>query len=75
MILGIIGMIILVSAYFLVITGKLDAKSRLYLALNIIASIVLGIYAYSIMSWPFLAINVVWILGSVYQMIRNEKDK
>ena len=67
-------MIILVSAYFLVITGKLDAKSRLYLALNIIASIVLGIYAYSIMSWPFLAINVVWILGSVYQMIRNEKD-
>ena len=67
-------MIILVSAYFLVITGKLDAKSRLYLALNIIASIVLGIYAYSIMSWPVLAINVVWILGSVYQMIRNEKD-
>jgi len=75
MIIGIIGMIILVSAYFLIITGTLNAKSRLYLGLNIIASIILGIYAYNIMSWPFLSINIVWIIGSVYQMIRNEREK
>ena len=73
MIIGIMGMIILISAYFLVIAGKLDPKNKIYLGLNIFASFLLGYYAYSINSWPFLAINVIWIIGSVYQMIRNGK--
>ncbi|MFT4309615.1 MAG: CBU_0592 family membrane protein [Candidatus Woesearchaeota archaeon] len=74
MIIGIIGMTILVSAYLLAITGKLGAQSVHYLGLNIIASVLLGIYAYMIMSWPFLAINIVWITGSVYQIFRNKNS-
>jgi hypothetical protein len=73
MIIGIIGMIILVSAYLLVISGKLEASAKEYLGLNMIASSLLGIYAYTIMSWPFLAINAVWITGSAYQMAKGNK--
>lgn len=74
MILGIIGMTILVSAYFLVISSIVSVKSKLYLGINIFASILLGIYAYSINSWPFIIINIVWILGTAYQMIANERE-
>lgn len=59
-ILGWAATVLLVGAYALVATHRLDARSPLYHVLNVVGAI--GLVSYSIykMAWPQVALNAFW---------------
>ena len=59
-IVGWAATVLLVGAYALVATHRLDARSSLYHVLNVVGAI--GLVSYSIykMAWPQVALNAFW---------------
>lgn len=59
-VIGWAATVLLVGAYALVATHRLDARSALYHVLNVVGAI--GLVSYSIykMAWPQVALNAFW---------------
>ena len=59
-IIGWVATVLLVGAYALVATHRLDARSSTYHVLNVIGAV--GLVSYSIykMAWPQVALNAFW---------------
>ncbi|MEM1327326.1 MAG: hypothetical protein AAGI23_15290 [Bacteroidota bacterium] len=75
-ILGWIGSILLVAAYWMVSRGRIDPKSATYHGMNIIASILLTINTVYYGALPSATVNTIWIfIGSyyVYLFYKNRK--
>lgn len=70
-ILGWIGAIILLLAYTLNILQKLDNNSNSFLIINLLGAALLTINAYSTGSYPFLVVNLFWVLVSIYQLSKK----
>lgn len=59
-IFGTSGAVIVLAAFLLNQTKRLTTESFTYDFLNFIGSVVLLIYAITIASYPFVAINIIW---------------
>lgn len=68
-IVGIIGMIFLLTAFALNLFKKVTQDSSIYNIFNIIGAGLLAYYAYALNSIPFLILEAVWILFAVYKLI------
>ncbi len=68
-IIGIIGMIFLLTAFALNLFKKITQDSLIYNIFNIIGAGFLAYYAYILNSIPFLILQVIWILFAVYKLI------
>lgn len=71
LIFGAIGGAIILIAYLLELFQHIDPYNKLFLAANIIGSALLVYYAYLLDSIPFLILNAAWVLGSIYELIKN----
>lgn len=72
---GIIGVICILSAFLLdEFYKKLNSETATYNLLNIVGSGLLMYYAYALQSWPFLALNAVWLIAAVIKLIRIVKQ-
>lgn len=69
------GAIILLVAYTLNILQKLDNDSNYFLTINLLGAFLLTINAYSTGSYPFLVVNLFWVLVSIYQLCRKIAGK
>ena len=67
-ILGWAGTGIVLTAYVLVSTGKIQPKATLYQAANVVAGVGLGLNAYVNGAWPLVALNVVWAAVRLYNL-------
>ncbi len=68
--IGIIGVGIILLAYFLQIVSVISAKSKLFLALNIIGS-ALACYASILINyWPFVILEGTWCIVSIFGLIK-----
>lgn len=70
-VVGIIGMSCILSAFLLVQVGYFTPKSLCYELLNFVGSVFLVIYAIPPLSWPFIILNSIWALASLWEMIRR----
>jgi hypothetical protein len=74
-ILGWVGAIILLLAYTLNILQKLDNDSNSFLIINLLGASLLTINAYSTESYPFLVVNLFWVLVSIYQLSKKVGER
>ena len=68
-IIGIIGLIFILSAFFLNLIHKLGAKSKIYLLMNIVGSAILSYYALFLNSMPFSILQVIWGMLALIKLI------
>lgn len=68
--IGIIGMLLLLISFVTEVLRLLHRAHVIYLLLNFLGSAAMTYYAFVINSWPFLVLNGVWALFSLYGLIR-----
>ncbi len=74
-IIGWIGMLLLLTAYFLVSNKRIKPVSRLYQILNLVAAICLIINCFN-RSWPIVALNSFWVIiagKTLWQIFREKR--
>ena len=70
---GIAGAALLIVAFYLTQINRLKADDFAYDAANFFGGLLLVIYATWIMAWPFLILNSVWAIVSLFDMIHDIK--
>ncbi len=70
LIFGLSGMFLLLIVFMLELFEALDAENPIYIIVNIAGSALMAYYALLIDSLPFLILNCVWCLASVYDIMR-----
>ncbi|MEK7566732.1 MAG: hypothetical protein AAB527_01180 [Patescibacteria group bacterium] len=68
-ILGWLGTILIVGAYFLVSSKKLDSQGVFYQSTNLLGAIFVGINVFYKSAWPALGLQVVWGLISIWAIL------
>ena len=71
---GIIGVVCILVAFILDEFSTLNTKTVSYNLLNIFGSGLLMYYAYTLQSWPFVALNGVWLIAAGIKLVRILKD-
>ena len=61
--------VLLVGAYALVATRRLDARSPMYHVLNLVGAIGLAAYSLYKVAWPQLALNLFWGVVAVVGIV------
>lgn len=72
--LGYMGALLILSAYFMVSTGRWKARSFVFQGTNVFASILLVTYAFNIGAYPNLVMNGVFMsigLATIIQLLRK----
>ncbi|MBT4334375.1 hypothetical protein HOD61_00995 [archaeon] len=69
LIVGLIGMLIILTAFVLNLLKIVTQDEIIYSVMNIIGSLLLAVYSYNLNSIPFLALQSVWISFAVYKII------
>lgn len=65
----VIGSVLILAAFALAQRGVLDARSRVYLVLNLVGSGVLAADAVAEKQWGFLLLEGVWSLVSLLSLL------
>lgn len=68
--IGFIGVTILLLAFFLNLTGKIDQNDLSYIVMNIIGAGLAGFASFLINYVPFIILEGTWTLVSVYALAR-----
>ena len=66
----IVGALLIVAAYVLAQFNILSQHSLMYLAANLVGSLVLAVLAYIESQWGFLLLEVVWAIVSAIGLVR-----
>lgn len=70
-IIGIGGMIFILVAFILdEFVPAFNQNTWRYNALNILGSGLLAYYAFTIQGWPFLVLNLVWLIVAVIKSVQ-----
>lgn len=76
LIIGIIGMFLILIAFILdEFVKKFNQNTVQYNAVNIFGSGMLLYYAFSIVSWPFVILNLVWMVAALVKLVRIMKKQ
>ena len=71
--IGSLGVTILLLAFVLNLLKKLKTDSVSYLLLNILGASLAGISSYMIAFWPFVVLECVWVIASLFPLIKKLK--
>jgi len=69
-IVGWTGTALIVIAYFLVSTKKVEATSKAYQLMNVAGAIGLGVSAFTQASWPNFGLQVIWFVIGLYSLFK-----
>ena len=73
---GIGGMILILTAFILdEFIPSFNQNTWRYNALNILGSGLLAYYAFTIQGWPFLILNLVWLIVAVIKLVEILRGK
>ncbi|MBT4805752.1 hypothetical protein HON71_06275 [Candidatus Woesearchaeota archaeon] len=71
LIIGIVGMTFILVAFILdEFIQKFNQNTIQYNLLNIIGAGLLTYYAFSLNSWPFMVLNIVWLVVAGFKLTR-----
>ena len=73
-VIGLIGMTLILVGFFLdEFYRKFDSSTVSYNLINIFGAGALIYYSYSIKGWPFLILNIVWLLVAFIKLVKIKK--
>jgi hypothetical protein len=72
-IIGWIGTVLIVGAYFLNINGKIKSTAIPYILANLVGGILFSIYTFAHRTWPNMVVNVVWVFIAVAALMKKDK--
>lgn len=65
-IVGWIGAVLILLAYFLITHKDISARSKPYQIMNLIGSILVGVNAFFNRAYPSFIINFIWMVIAIY---------
>ena len=68
--IGSSGVFLILLAYFLNVTSRLESKNLLFILLNLIGATLAGLASYLINYLPFVILEGVWALVSGYALFK-----
>ncbi len=71
---GNIGVVILLTTYYLNVVGKIDSKGWQYNSANLIVAILLGINLYYKPNISSIIIEIVWFIIATYGLINYRRN-
>ncbi len=71
-IIGWIGAILIVGAYYLNINGKLKSTSSGYIISNLIGGLFFIINTYAHRAYPSVLVNVVWVIIALAAILKKK---
>lgn len=71
---GTIGVSVLLLAFFLNLTGRLKSDSSTYILLNLAGAAIALVASILLSYWPFIVLEAVWTLVSVYSLFIKPKQ-
>ena len=71
--IGWIGTILIVGAYFLNINGKVKSTSVPYIISNLIGGVLFSIYTYAHQTYPNMVVNVIWVGIAIAALMKKDK--
>ena len=71
-IIGWIGTFLIVLAYFLVSTKKVDGQSKSYQTLNLLGAIAVGVNVLHQHAWPALALQIIWGVIAIVSLLKTK---
>lgn len=71
--IGWIGTALIVIAYFLVSSKKVEGNSKIYQTINLLGAICVGVNVFSQHAWPALALQIIWGIIAIFSLIKNRK--
>lgn len=69
-VIGWAGTLLIVAAYFLVSTKKVDAQSTVYQALNLLGALAVGVNVFHQQAWPAFTLQVIWGIIALTSLAR-----
>lgn len=73
--IGWIGTILIVGAYFLNINGKVKSTSIPYILANLIGGVLFVIYTYAHRTIPNMVVNIFWVGIAIAALMKKEKGR
>ena len=74
-VIGWIGAVLIVGAYFLNINGKLSSRSVIYIISNLIGGIFFTINTLVHHAYPSMLVNIIWVLIAIAALMKKDKTK
>jgi hypothetical protein len=74
-IIGWVGTVMVVTAYYLVSTKKVTGTNRYYQLLNLFGAIGIGANVFHQQAWPALALQVVWGIIAIISLCCHAKKE
>lgn len=71
-IIGWIGTILIVGAYFLNINGKIKSTAVPYILANLVGGILFSIYTYAHRTYPNMVVNVIWVFIAIAAILKKK---
>ncbi len=71
--IGTVGVTLLLIAFALNITKKINSQSPVYLLLNVFGAGLAGVSSYMIQFWPFVVLESVWVVASLLPLFKKNK--
>jgi hypothetical protein len=72
-IIGWIGAVLIVGAYFLNINGKLKSSSKVYIFSNLAGGIFFTINTLVHRAYPSMIVNIIWIFIAVAALLKKDR--
>jgi hypothetical protein len=73
--LQLLGAVLIVSAFALSQTGRMDATSYLYILLNLVGGAILAVLAFNQARWGFVLLEGTWTLISLISLVMKMQGK
>ena len=73
-IIGWIGLLIMITCYYLLSKGRMKGRSNVYQFLNLVGASMLGINAVAQRAWPLLALEIFWCYISISTLVSLNSD-
>ncbi len=73
-IIGWVGTFLIVLAYFLVSNKKIDGASKIYQTMNLLGAIFVGMNVYYHQAWASVALQIVWGIIAIVDLIKYRKS-
>lgn len=71
--IGVLGVFQILLAYILNITGKVSNKHLVFILLNLVGASMACLASILLNYWPFIVLEAVWALVSLYSLFNYKK--
>mgnify|MGYP001566035656 CR=1 FL=1 len=70
--IGWVGTFLIIFAYYLVSTKKVDGTNKSYQSLNLFGAICVGINVFYQQAWPAFALQIVWGAIAILTLLKHK---